>query len=132
MAVAMVPKPVPVAVAKRAEAINVISTNTTGPTPRLAEKPAIANASPDELSTFENTPAKNQQRIGVIASRLDIPSTNTEEYIVLSFAKKNATIIAIKAGNHKAPLEMDLQTNVVRMIKAINTTNGMNENHSPP
>ena len=77
MAAAMVPKPVPEAVAKRQAATKVITVNRAGPTPMPAARPAMAAARPEERRMRENTPANSQQTTGVMASLLAMPSMMT-------------------------------------------------------
>ena len=103
----MVPKPVPEAVANKADAANVMTVNAVLPTPRLAATPAMAAARPEERRMRENTPANSQQTTGVIASLLDIPSMMVLAYSPLFFAKKKEMTRARKAGSHKAPSEIE-------------------------
>ena len=70
---AIVPNPVPVAVANIAEAINEITIKAVPLIPIDAAIPAIPSANPESLNILEKTPANIQQTTGIIASLLAIP-----------------------------------------------------------
>ena len=132
MPAAIVPNPVPEAVANTAEARKVIIRNIVGPTPAFAATPAIPAASPETLKTLENTPANIQHTIGTRHSSLAIPEITTCEYCFLSFDRKKGIKSARKAGTQSAPSEIDPQTKVVIIIVMIKITNGKRETPAPP
>ncbi len=76
MPAAMVPKPVPEAVANSAEAPKATMRKGVAPTPALAARPAMAPARPEARSRAEKTPANSQHTTGAMASRLAMPPTS--------------------------------------------------------
>lgn len=129
---AIVPNPVPVAVANMQQAKNVIIMKKVPLIPIDAATPAIPLAKPEDLRIVAKTPANIQQTIGIMASSFAIPFMIVSAYTFLSFAKKKAMIKPLKAGTQRAPSEIDPQTKVVMMINVIKITKGKNDTHSPP
>ena len=132
MPAAMVPNPVPDAVANRAEAIKVMTVNSVPPTPMPAAIPATPAARPDSRRIREKTPAKSQHTTGMIASLLAMPAIIVSAYCRLFLAKKKATIKARKAGSHSAPSDIDPKWKVVSTISTRKITKGRKDIHAPP